>query len=207
MQYEVELEEKKYIINVNKCSESDIDPTSVVIPIVGEETGEDISYEVARTEYDYCLHRSEKLDNKIYILLTVCAFLIGGVLGIVDDLIKYVKWPMAVIYTKNIFECAAWIGTGLELIIFALSIIILVAALRSIDIHRFDQTEILDRDMVYSEKKKVSKYICSLYSKCTQHNNEIISKRYKLSNMAIVLIAVGFILMIILRVLIYILVR
>lgn len=36
---------------------------------------EELSYETTKAEYDHCVQRSEKLDNKVYIILTVYAFL------------------------------------------------------------------------------------------------------------------------------------
>ncbi|MCD8074293.1 MAG: hypothetical protein LUF27_04525 [Lachnospiraceae bacterium] len=35
----------------------------------------EISYEAVKLEYEHCIQRSEKLDNKIYIMLTVYAFI------------------------------------------------------------------------------------------------------------------------------------
>lgn len=38
------------------------------------ESSADICFEVIKAEYDYCVTRAEKLENKVYILLAVCAF-------------------------------------------------------------------------------------------------------------------------------------
>lgn len=38
-------------------------------------TGEDAALAVVQNEYNHCFERSVKLDNKVRILLTVCAFL------------------------------------------------------------------------------------------------------------------------------------
>ena len=37
---------------------------------------EELAYEATKVEYDHCVQRSEKLDNKVYIILTVYAFFI-----------------------------------------------------------------------------------------------------------------------------------
>jgi hypothetical protein len=130
LRYEIELENNKYVVDVNKrvgekqfhSSDGDVLETEAV------ETGEDISYEIVKAEYDYCLSRSEKLDNKIYILLTVCAFLISVVMDIANDLFQ-IKWPAKIYGIKSIFECTVWVGTFLELVIFVASIIVLITAL------------------------------------------------------------------------------
>ena len=149
MQYEVEIEGKTLYVNVEKAQHDQlIDSKNDNLLYETKENGADISYELAKAEYDYCLHRSEKLDNKIYILLTVCAFLISIVIGIAGDLRK-IEFPQKIVSLRNTAECAIWIGTGIELLIFIAAVIILILALWSIDIHRFDQTEILNFSEMY----------------------------------------------------------
>lgn len=57
------------------------------------ETAEDIAYSAFLSEYDHCVQRSEKLDNKVYILLTVCAFLFVLLIEKVDFKTRFtLKW-------------------------------------------------------------------------------------------------------------------
>ena len=38
-----------------------------------EESSASICFEAIKAEYDYCVTRAEKLENKVYILLAACA--------------------------------------------------------------------------------------------------------------------------------------
>ena len=40
-----------------------------------EESSASICFEAIKAEYDYCVTRAEKLENKVYILLAACAFI------------------------------------------------------------------------------------------------------------------------------------
>lgn len=48
------------------------------------DTSEDIVFDAMKEEYEHCVKRSEKLDNKIYILLTVCAFIFVLLTSIIE---------------------------------------------------------------------------------------------------------------------------
>lgn len=62
------------------------DPEGFLYPVVNEEkatttqgaenteSSADICFEAIKAEYDYCVTRAEKLENKVYILLAACAF-------------------------------------------------------------------------------------------------------------------------------------
>ena len=65
-EYTVNVDEKTYHITVEHNNNPSINHTDF---------SEELSYESTKAEYDHCVQRSEKLDNKVYILLTVYAFL------------------------------------------------------------------------------------------------------------------------------------
>lgn len=86
----------------------------------------------------------------------MCAFLGPNILGIANDIIHNVKWHLKIISIKNVVERALLIGMCLELVLFVLTIILLVTTLRSINIYRFNQHEVLKRDMFYNNKRQVN---------------------------------------------------
>lgn len=65
MRYTIQVDGNLYTVKIEE------DPTHKET----NETAEDIAYSALLSEYDHCVQRAEKLDNKVYILLTVCAFL------------------------------------------------------------------------------------------------------------------------------------
>ena len=186
MKYDVDVDGKEYLISVKPVNEEHYDQSVEIT-----EFGADIAFEAAKEEYEYCIHRSEKLDNKIYILLTVCAFFATMQMDLIQKIFEKAIPPK--------YCCLIWSGFGIELGSFLLAVILLVMGLWSITLKRVDPSIILKKDMVYAENKRVAKYICGKYTQCSAINNKLISKRYKISNAAIVLITAAFILIFVLR--------
>jgi len=54
-----------------------------------EESSASICFEAIKAEYDYCVTRAEKLENKVYILLAAFAFLFFDELDVVSLLMRY----------------------------------------------------------------------------------------------------------------------
>lgn len=48
-------------------------------------------FEAIKNEYDHCVARSEKLDNKVYILLTICAFVFAFATSIYSKISSITK--------------------------------------------------------------------------------------------------------------------
>lgn len=48
------------------------------------DTSEEIVFDAIKVEYEHCVQRSEKLDSKINILLTVCAFIFVLLTSIIE---------------------------------------------------------------------------------------------------------------------------
>ena len=65
-EYTVNVDKKQYHIAIEPKNELSPNHTDF---------SEELSYESTKAEYDHCVQRSEKLDNKVYIILTVYAFL------------------------------------------------------------------------------------------------------------------------------------
>ena len=54
-----------------------------------------IYYEAARLEYEYVVTNSSKLDNKAYILLTVCAFLFAALYTVMGHVKENFIWHIS----------------------------------------------------------------------------------------------------------------
>lgn len=139
-------------------------------------TGEDAALTVVQNEYNHCFERSAKLDNKVRILLTVCAFLFV----MLSEAVK--KLSELIISTTR---CQLLIGGGyialltLNVTVFIILFVKLMKLFQGIELMRFDSYEILHRDMVNADKKQTIRYVCMMYEKCRDHNNQLIELKYK----------------------------
>lgn len=64
--YNVKVDGQIYQVEVN---DAEINTTN------NEESSASICFKAIKAEYDYCVTRAEKLENKVYILLAACAFI------------------------------------------------------------------------------------------------------------------------------------
>lgn len=81
MKYKVTVNGNIYFAEV-ECLDKRNDETGTLIE--QDASGAGVAFDAAKSEYEHSFQRSEKLDNKIYILLTVCAFFFV----LLTDLIK-----------------------------------------------------------------------------------------------------------------------
>lgn len=168
--YNVDIDGKRYVISVDKITLSHERQKENIL-----NTGEDFSYEASKLEYEHCMQRSEKLDNKIYIFLTICAFLFV----LVTDTIKKIanfnlpktnfQLVLIIIYSILLFT---------NIILYSYLLVTLTHLLKGIPVERFDPMVILERNMPASDSKRVARYICSKYNQCIKSNNENLEKRF-----------------------------
>lgn len=158
------------------------------------DTGEDAALTVVQNEYNHCFERSAKLDNKVRIILTVCAFLFVMLSKAVR------KLPELMISTTR---CQLLIGGGyivlltLNVTVFIVMLVKLMELLQGIELMRFDSYEILNRDMVNADKKQTIRYVCMMYEKCRSYNNQVIELKYKQFNRCTKLMMITVILLLI----------
>ena len=67
IRYNVKVNEQIYQVDLEKDVATPQDAEST-------ESSADICFDAIKAEYDYCVTRAEKLENKVYILLAACAF-------------------------------------------------------------------------------------------------------------------------------------
>ena len=65
----------RYNVKVNdQIYQVDLEKDTTTQGAEKTESSADICFEAIKAEYDYCVTRAEKLENKVYILLAACAF-------------------------------------------------------------------------------------------------------------------------------------
>lgn len=186
MRYKVTTGEKEYEVAVEIIDE---EPSKALCDM-----GADVSLSVAQNEYNHCFERSAKLDNKVYILLTVCAFLFVMLSEAIKQLAKFI------IPTTR---CQLFIGGGyvailtLNVTAFIIMLVKLIKLLRGIELKRFDSYEILNKDMIRAEKKQTIHYVCMIYEQCRDYNNRLIEIQYKEFNKCVKLMVTSVILLLV----------
>ena len=167
---------KKYEIEINTLSEHrtgiEIKDESAEKKI---ETDPGMLLDIAKTEYENCVKRLDRLDNKIYILLTVCAFIFVMLTNAING-IREIRLPQGI--TESIVLLAY-----LVFMIYVIKRVIsllkgLIGALSSIKLLRFDTGDILDFEMISADKHKVAEYVLAIYENTRQTNNDKIDKKY-----------------------------
>lgn len=152
-----------------------------------------LCYQIALAEYEHCIKRSERLDNKIYILLTVCAFIFVLLTGAIQK-VSVLRWPQSSI--EWVLLALYFSLTTAAIISVILLLFWLIGSLSSIKLKRFDSAEVMERDMTSADSKRVSKYVIALYEEARNHNNALIDKRYKTVNRCVIALIVSVVILV-----------
>ena len=83
-EYTAIIDNKEYVIKINKRN-SDTSPENLNTITVEEDSSE-ICLNAVLEEYQHSVRRSEKLDNKVYILSTICGFIFVFITDIISNL-------------------------------------------------------------------------------------------------------------------------
>ena len=172
-QYIVNVNDKSYNISVESQFQQTSNDTNY---------SENLSYESTKAEYDHCVQRSERLDNKVYIILTVYAF----IFVLLCDILKKIgdfSFPKDQIQLALIIVYSILLTFNSMLYIFTL--IQLTSLLKGVSIQRFSPEKVLERDMVNVNSITVARYVCSRYTQCIDTNNNILEKRFKKFNLCV----------------------
>ena len=188
----VEISEDKvrYNVKVNEISykvelvKDDMDNNN----IEDQESSVDICYDIIKSEYDYCVTRAEKLENKVYILLAACTFIFALLTAQIDKIGK-VKFP------SDCMELCVVIIYVITLIIAISSnvcmIILSVNLLKGIKFERIDEAILLTQGLLDESGTTVVKFIGRIYVQNTKRNNAILEKKYSQFNKCVVLFCIG----------------
>ncbi len=148
---------------------------------LGYNNDPNMTLEISRAEYEHTVKRLDRLDNKVYILLTVCSFLFVMLTSSINNVTKikapdtYAGWMIVIIYIATV------IGA---IILMILLLRRLIGALSSTSLLRLDSTDISDFNMALSDKNQVARYVIGIYEHSTKKNNELIEKNTRLLTVA-----------------------
>lgn len=125
----------------------------------------DIAFEIVKTEYDHCVVRSNKLDNKVYITFTISSFLFTMILELIKSSVELLC--NFKIYTLSSLLTMVFMVLLIFTIIFYFYLIfMLISLLKSISTARIDPIVVTDFDIQTKDPLVVSRFICGKYISC-----------------------------------------
>ena len=145
-----------------------------------------IAVDSSRLEYEHSFRRAERLDNKVYILLTVCGIIFVLLIGAINKISEIDIWAIQnrIVAAYDILLLLSIIGTVILLMI-------LIYSLSGKDFKRYDTSRILENNLIQKvNRKTMARYTIMKYEIARDHNNRIISKQYKLVNLAVKLLII-----------------
>lgn len=186
IRYNVKVNEQIYLVELEKdtVAEQEVEDT---------ESSADICFAAIKAEYDYCVTRAEKLENKVYILLAACAFVFVLLTTQIEKTGK-MKLPQSGLELLGIIIYA---------ILFIVAVIsnvgVLVRAvnlLKSVKFERLDAGLLLTEGLPDERDTTAVRFIGRLYVQHTEKNNSILEKGYTAFNECVDLFIVSVIVLI-----------
>ena len=148
-----------------------------------EEKSELVIFDAMKAEYEHCVQRAGKLDNKVYILLTVCAFVFVLITSLIE---KASNFGMPQNMTEQSLIIIYWLLIAVDAIAFCVVLAKLVALLGSINFERLDIGDVLENNIIEERPKTSVKYIGAKYWKCINDNHAILERQYEKLNFCVI---------------------
>lgn len=179
--YEIELEKDRMKSQNNESTESSAD----------------ICFDAIKVEYDYCVTRAEKLENKIYILLAACAFEFVLLTTQIEKAGK-IKIPQSnvefLLVITYVILLIASIVSNVGMVVMAVNL------LKSVMFERLDAGLILTIGLPDEKETTVVRFIGRLYVQHTERNNAVLEKGYTVFNKCVNLFCVSVVTLIVLAI-------
>lgn len=141
-----------------------------------EEDASEVCLNAIMEEYQHVVRRSEKLDNKVYILSTICGFIFAFITGIISNLSDFqmpknrVQTNLVIIYIILV----ALMSLFYLYTIYKLGILLTARAIQRLT------PDYLLLHKIYDIKEKYARiFIASQYVKAINDSNKILEKCFK----------------------------
>lgn len=161
-----------------------------------DEKSVELSFEAMKIEYEALRGRSGKLDNKVYILLTACAFLFTSFQSILEKF-SHETMPCAS------FEAFFLTVVSLTVLLLGTLLVLLLLLLKPAEYKWLYPYEILKKDIFMLEKEYVTRFLCGRYQQSWNNNKELLDKRYRKLNWCVFCVICVIILLFILMLFMY----
>ena len=139
--------------------------------------------EAARAEYEYAHVSSNRLDNKVYILLAVCAFLFPVLYSVRFETADFMSsWS---VYVLTVIRY-------LPLVCLSAAIVLLLYAVKTIKISRVDVFSAVNEENAYSVSPIDAEIrFTLLYTACTDAGKAEQNRKYAVADIALVFVIVS----------------
>ena len=139
--------------------------------------------EAARAEYEYAHVSSNRLDNKVYILLAVCAFLFPALYSVRIEITGYMlSWPAFVLAAIRF----------MPLICLSVAIILLLCAIKTTRIARIDAVKAIEEGKRINESHfDAEQRFAWIYAFIREAGKAEQNRKYALADKALVLIIIS----------------
>ena len=176
-EYTAIIDNKEYVIKINKLN-CDTSPEKLKTITIEEDSSE-ICLDAVLEEYQHSIHRSEKLDNKVYILSTICGFIFVFITDIISKLGTF-QIPKDIVQTRLVLSYFAL--TILMSLVYLYTIFklgILLTAKKTLRL----TPDYLILNKVYNIKEKYARiFIASQYIIAINDANKFLENRFKKFN-------------------------
>ena len=170
----------RYNVKVNdQIYQVDLERDTTIHDAESTESSADICFEAIKAEYDYCVTRAEKLENKVYILLAACAFVFALLTTQIEKAGK-LEVPQSgsellgiIIYTI-LLVVAVISNVGM--------LVMTVSLLKSVRFERLDAGLLLTEGVPDEKDTTAVRFIGRIYVQHTSKNNAVLEKGYTAFN-------------------------
>lgn len=169
-----------YNVKVNdQIYQVDLEKDTTTQGVENIESSADICFEAIKAEYDYCVTRAEKLENKVYILLAACAFVF---VLLTTQIEKAGKLEVP----RSGLELLGIIIYAILLVVAVISnvgmLVMTVSLLKSVRFERLDSGLLLTEGLPDENDTTAVRFIGRLYVRHTANNNAVLEKGYTTFN-------------------------
>jgi len=143
----------------------------------------DVSYdssaqclEIALEEYRHVTERSNKYDNKIYIMITFCGLFFAFIINLLDKLIN-IHFPETTKQGIIFIICITFFI--IISVCYISSMILLVLGLHPIKLHRFNPRLLIDYSLWNKSPSQANMLAVKQYTEYVLSDNELLERAYK----------------------------
>lgn len=142
--------------------------------------------EAARAEYEYAHVSSNRLDNKVYILLAVCAFLFPVLYSVRFETADFMSsWPV----------CVLTVIKFLPLVCLSAAIVLLLYAVKTIRIARIDAVKTIEEGEIINETPfEAEQRLAWTYAFIREVGKAEQNRKYAVADKALILIIISVVL-------------
>ena len=168
IRYNVKINNQIYQVDLEK-------DTAVTQDAENIESSADICFESIKAEYDYCVTRAEKLENKVYILLAACAFVFVLLTTQIEKAGK-MRLPQSSLELLGIIIYAVLLVVA---VISNVGVLVMAfGLLKSVRFERLDSGLLLTLGVLDEKDTTAVRFIGRLYVQHTAKNNTVLEKGY-----------------------------